>query len=99
MRKAGLGTIAFACGLVALAAGGETLQVAEPPAAVQSTAAAPSRGMSMAQVEARFGVPTERYAAVGQPPITRWVYPGFVVYFEHSHVVHSVTVAPASRTP
>jgi len=98
MRKAGLGTIAFACGLVALAAGGETLQVAEPPA-VQSATGAPSRGMSMAQVEARFGVPAERHAPVGQPPITRWVYPGFVVYFEYSHVVHSVTVAPATRAP
>jgi len=27
---------------------------------------------------------------VGKPPISRWEYPGFVVYFEHEHVIHSV---------
>jgi hypothetical protein len=27
---------------------------------------------------------------VGDPPITRWEYPGFVVYFEHHLVVHTV---------
>ena len=42
----------------------------------------PPRGLTMAQVEQRFGAPAERFAAVGQPPITRWVYPAFVVYFE-----------------
>jgi hypothetical protein len=46
--------------------------------------------MSMGDVESRFGAPAERYAAVGDPPITRWVYPSFVVYFEHSTVVHAV---------
>jgi len=44
----------------------------------------------MAQVQARFGEPAERYPAVGDPPITRWVYPAFVVYFEHNLVVHAV---------
>ena len=46
----------------------------------------------MAQVESRFGAPAERFAAVGQPPITRWVYPAFVVYFEFDHVVHTVAI-------
>jgi len=50
----------------------------------------PSRGMSMDKVEATFGAPTNREAAVGQPPITRWEYPGFVVYFENSTVLHTV---------
>jgi hypothetical protein len=50
----------------------------------------PSRGMTMDQVESKFGQPTNKAPAVGKPPITRWDYPGFVVYFEYNHVVHSV---------
>jgi len=49
----------------------------------------PRRGMSMENVEARFGQPTSRVAAVGEPPITRWEYPGFIVYFEHDLVLHA----------
>jgi hypothetical protein len=51
----------------------------------------PTRGLTMAKVEAKFGAPAQRTAAVGAPPITRWEYPGFVVYFEHEYVIHSVT--------
>jgi len=43
----------------------------------------------MENVEARFGQPTSRVAAVGEPPITRWEYPGFIVYFEHDLVLHA----------
>jgi hypothetical protein len=55
----------------------------------------PARGMNMSQVEARFGAPREKRAPVGgdkpqHPPITRWVYPNFSVYFEHSHVINTV---------
>jgi len=49
----------------------------------------PSRGMSMANVEARFGTPSTRVSAVGEPPISRWEYPAFIVYFEYDHVVHA----------
>ena len=56
----------------------------------------PTSGMSMDKVEAKYGAPSRRVPAVGggttaQPPITRWEYPGFVVYFENSLVVHTVT--------
>ena len=50
----------------------------------------PAKGMSMAQVEKRFGTPSTRQAAIGEPPIARWVYSDFTVYFEHSHVIHAV---------
>src|SRR3546814_15973880 len=58
----------------------------------ENPAAMPSRGMTMAQVEARFGAPAERLDARGGqkrqwPTINRWVYPGFVVYFEKSRVI------------
>jgi hypothetical protein len=44
----------------------------------------------MSTVEASFGEPRERHAAVGQPPITRWDYPAFSVYFEFDKVLHAV---------
>jgi hypothetical protein len=95
MRKTVLAAVGIACGMAVAPSFAQNLQMAEAPAA-SAAAAAPARGMSMAQVEARFGAPAERFAAVGQPPITRWVYPGFVVYFEYQTVVHAVVVkAPA----
>jgi hypothetical protein len=71
-------------------AAGQNLEMANPPSTQAGTATVPIRGMSMAGVENSFGAPAERFAAVGQPPISRWVYPGFVVYFEYDHVVHAV---------
>jgi hypothetical protein len=55
----------------------------------------PKPGMSMTAVESSYGAPAQRHAAVGgasaqQPPITRWDYPAFSVYFEHDRVVHAV---------
>jgi hypothetical protein len=54
----------------------------------------PNHGMSMAAVERTFGEPSERYAPVGaggpHPPIARWVYPAFTVYFENQIVLTSV---------
>lgn len=49
----------------------------------------PRRGMSMESVESRFGTPTSRVGAIGEPPISRWEYPSFIVYFEYQHVVHA----------
>jgi hypothetical protein len=56
---------------------------------------APHKGQTMAQVVKQFGEPQTKHAPVGgsnekQPPITRWDYPGYSVFFEHSHVVDSV---------
>jgi hypothetical protein len=61
----------------------------------------PKRGASMASVEGSFGAPASKHAPVGgggasTPPITRWDYPTFSVYFENSHVVNSV-LAKASE--
>jgi hypothetical protein len=50
----------------------------------------PTKGMTMAQVEQRFGAPLNRLDPVGVPPITRWVYDRFTVYFENQYVIHSV---------
>ena len=61
--------------------------------------AAPARGMTMAQVASKFGDPLTKVAAVGTPPISRWEYSGFVVYFERDHVIHAVVSASAPPDP
>ena len=50
----------------------------------------PQRGSTQSQVEAKWGSPTTKVAAVGEPPISRWEYPNFTVYFEHDRVIHAV---------
>ena len=50
----------------------------------------PVRGMTKNEVEAKFGAPSEKIPAVGEPPISRWVYPDYTVYFEKQYVIHSV---------
>lgn len=50
----------------------------------------PERGQSRASVLRTWGEPVKRHATVGQPPITRWDYLEFAVYFEHDHVINSV---------
>lgn len=50
----------------------------------------PQRGQSQASVLQRYGLPDEEHAPVGQPPITRWDYRYFSVYFEYKHVVNAV---------
>jgi len=56
----------------------------------------PRAGVSMTAVRQGYGSPMTEYPAVSvnggpqQPPITRWDYNGFSVFFEHDRVVHSV---------
>jgi hypothetical protein len=71
-------------------ANADTLLLDGVEMAQASSAERPMRGETQARVEERFGAPTERQAAVGEPPISRWVYPGFTVYFEYDRVIHAV---------
>ncbi|MEM7208246.1 MAG: hypothetical protein AAF434_10500 [Pseudomonadota bacterium] len=75
--------------IVASAASAETISIADK---LNNGAVVPQRGMSMATVENRFGSPNTRNLAVGEPPITRWHYDNFRVYFEHEYVIHAVAV-------
>jgi hypothetical protein len=68
----------------------ETIAVDNGIAVKESDVATPARGMTMDQVSTKFGAPVTKVPAVGNPPISRWEYPGFVVYFEREHVIHSV---------
>ena len=61
----------------------------------ENKAAMPTRGQTMAQVEARYGAPTDKLDPRGGqkrqwPTINRWVYPAFTVYFEKSRVIDVV---------
>jgi hypothetical protein len=60
----------------------------------------PKRGITMTQVEAKFGAPVTKHDAVGAPPITRWDYSNFAVFFEHDRVIHAVvTLGDGPHTP
>jgi hypothetical protein len=61
-------------------------QAHEPSPTVQH----PTRGMSMSQVRQQFGEPKQEFPWVGEPPITRWAYDQFTVYFEHELVIETV---------
>ena len=64
-------------------------QVAIKPAGIET----PQRGSTMTAVEQKFGAPANKSSAVGNPPITKWFYPNFVVVFENDKVLHAVVVA------
>ncbi|WIG55825.1 MAG: hypothetical protein OJF61_001613 [Rhodanobacteraceae bacterium] len=63
----------------------------------------PRRGMSMDQVKREYGAPLKVLATRGggskhQPPIHRWEYANYIVYFEYSHVIHSVLRTPGPHS-
>lgn len=75
-----------------------------PRSAPPLPADAPTRGMHQDAVLRRWGEPQQRVAAVGgglpqHPPISRWVYPGFTVYFERELVITSVANRSTASTP
>ena len=87
-------------GLIALTVSHLALaQTTEAPAAASNASAqsqapvtVPARGTTMESVKSKFGQPTQEIPAVGKPPITRWEYPGYVVFFENDKVLHTVVV-------
>lgn len=50
----------------------------------------PENGMPSLEVRARFGDPVKIHAAVGDPPISRWEYDKWSVYFEYDLVLFTV---------
>ncbi len=53
--------------------------------------ARPQRGLSMDTVESKWGQPVTKRGAIGDPPIARWEYSTFIVYFEYRNVIHAVS--------
>lgn len=81
--------------LIALCAA--TAHADEAAATPDETAAPvlPHKGERRSAVLKQFGEPARRFAPVGgdsprHPPITRWDYADFSVFFEYDHVVDAV---------
>lgn len=74
---------------IALPGWAETLQI---PLGQQGDVGMPLplRGDSRSQVLERFGLPDQEHPPVGQPPIRRWDYRDFSVYFENDRVLDAV---------
>jgi hypothetical protein len=94
----------FACSLAILLAGpanADTLLMDSVQSAPQVVT--PQRGMTMDAVRAKFGNPVTEHPAVPSnegplhPPITRWDYDGYSVFFENSTVLHSVVKPPEAK--
>ena len=66
-----------------------TLQVAAQPEK-RDVEPVPVNNMSMDVVRTRFGQPNSEGTPVGQPPINRWYYDQYTVYFEFDRVIISV---------
>ena len=78
---------------ISCTASAETLLVERVQA--EPAAALPDRGLSKAQVQARYGEPAARLDPRGGqksqwPVIHRWTYPAFTVYFERDTVIDAV---------
>lgn len=68
----------------------ESIEIPLKHKKMNGEAAVPKRGMSKAAVKKMFGEPTKQVGPTGKPPISRWVYPEFTVYFESGWVIHTV---------
>lgn len=80
----------FSLALLPTVAAAETIVIPVGQQTAGQSVTTPRMGMTMAAVEAEFGSPQKRDAARGTPPITRWEYGQFAVYFESNQVIHSV---------
>jgi hypothetical protein len=94
-----LKTALFSCCILTLglatARADNIVAPANTQAATPMPAELPHKGETMSQVLRHFGQPQVRHKPAGgdtpkHPPITRWDYPGFSVFFEHTHVVDAV---------
>ena len=57
----------------------------------------PRNGLTMAQVRQQYGSPASELPAVGEPPISRWEYNGYSVFFENDLALHTVIHQQAAK--
>ncbi len=88
--------LAACAALTAFAVRAETIVVNDKVMVRESSIDRPQGGMSMDQVARKFGEPAKRHPTVGKPPITRWDYPQFSVFFEGDRVIHAVVAGEQS---
>lgn len=79
------------CLFVTPLANGEVLQIpVGQQGSFEHEQALPQFGERKISVLERFGLADQEHPAVGQPPISRWDYRDFSVYFERDVVINSV---------
>jgi hypothetical protein len=91
MKALQIALLSAALAVTATSTRAELIAVDGKPVMRSDSQPKPSPGMTMQAVEAQFGAPAQKRSTVGQPPITRWDYTGFSVYFEFDRVVHAVS--------
>jgi len=92
MNKFSALALAILAGAAASQAGADTLKMGGSEfASYFEQPGKPTRGMTQASVEAQYGAPQSRRSPVGDPPISRWEYANFVVFFEYDRVIHAVS--------
>ena len=69
---------------------GDVLEIRQGEAVAVQLLDFPRRGMVMDKVKNELGDPSAIRPAIGEPPITAWVYSDRIVYFENTHVIHAV---------
>ncbi len=92
-NKTLFGALALTACLSAAYVGGvaaDELQVPVGSQADRTQIDIPKTGLSQSSVRAKWGAPSETRGPVGEPPISQWHYPAFVVYFENDTVLHTV---------
>lgn len=86
--------LAVSAQMIPMTAQADILRIG-PNAQVLQKANMPKHGESMRVVSKKFGTAQRAKTSKGKvtkrnPKITRWDYSGFSVFFENSHVIHSV---------
>ena len=82
-------------GMESISAEAQSTQTQAQPMTVSSARRSevgpvPINNMTMEKVQTKFGQPKNEAAPVGSPPIHRWYYDEYTVYFEFDRVIISV---------
>jgi hypothetical protein len=95
LLRAGLLSAALATTLSVMPASTQELFIPLGQQGNRDAISLPQTGMKAERVRVRWGSPESTRGPVGQPPISQWHYPAFVVYFESERVIRAVV----KRTP
>lgn len=89
--------ILFSLYLIAPFTTAETITLPLGEQTKKAAMALPERSMNKQDVRRDFGDPQEITDAVGEPPISQWIYADYVVYFENNWVLYSVVKHPSNN--
>ena len=95
LLRAGLLSAALAATLSVMPASAQELIIPLGQQGDRDAVSLPQTGMKAEQVRERWGAPETSRGPVGQPHISQWHYPAFVVYLESERVIRAVI----KRTP